>query len=391
MNLLEIIKNPASFLFRDEKRETRNEISLPIQDTNTNKTSPISFNLISDWKGFTDAVKTADFHWILRGKTGILIKFVLPIVILIFLVQNFYMQKPVTSIVTPPKIEDLGDNLQKPAFINQNYIFATQNEEKFYLYSPNSNKAVTFGVRGISLEEMATPEIANGGFIRISEDSYFYIKQVTQNDSYSYGLFFYKLEKVKNTLTGKIEEKITDKIVNDVLIDGNMNYIFSKAVDGNLIVSADSDLLFLYVINENGDLIFSKKDFEIGSKFFTYYKGEIYFVRSKDGENYIVRLNSNLQEIFSQKLLQENVASFFVVNSDRFLIAYEKPSETSFYEVEMRDGNGKIIFKFIPQESENKLTSLKNIYFEPKNNNVFLFGGGIAKLFTVKGKELWIN
>ncbi len=401
MNLLEIIKNPSKFIYGDKNLKPKAESEIPVTEIPDSTTSKsVVDNFISDWKGFEEAIKNADFHWILRGKTGFLIKYALPFVVIVFLVQNFYMQKPVTSIVTPPKIEDPGDNLQKPAFINQNYIFATQNEEKFYLYSPNSNKAVTFGVRGISLEEVLLPT-GSESIIRMDADSYFYTKQeAVYENQLRLILYFHKIVREEDKLTGKIVERIIDKKVelkdnlgNPKFFDLEQKLHFvEKTVEGNLVIySGIYNEPFFYVINNEGDVVYSKFEFPEGARRATYLNKELYFINHLYNEDtFLVKLNSNNEEVFSLQL-KFLPATFQIINSDRFLLAYEKPSNTSFYEIEMRDGNGQTIFRFVPEESENKITSLKNIYFEPKNNNVFLFGGGIAKLFTVTGKELWIN
>lgn len=367
------------------------------QNTDEGKQT-LKSSLISDFKGFLVAVESKDWGWVFRGKTGLFLKISIPVLIILLIISSFIPKQNDTTVVVKPTPVDLGDVLDKPKFVNSNYITSTLSDGKFLVYSKDAGVVNEFGVRGILLYSSGV-DSSYSYFYPINKKSYLFIKDSKLD------LLSVVKEPVKNKYPvtyEDVEYRVT--IIPNIespsqLIDLHKNYdnTFSFTYNNTF-----------YVYSNLGELI---KQFTVNDSFIkpTYYGGEIYYIKKVVQKNiieeatptvqnssesflyYLIKLNTNNEEIYSQLLGNNPISKLVVVNEDRFLLIYEKPSEKSFFNIQMRDSGERTIFNIVPKETDVKITKIDSAYFSANDNTVFIMGNGVSKLFNLNGEQLWIN
>ncbi len=407
-NFFEIIKNPAKYIWKDgnssspatPKEASPEPKKMSLASAGDKNSSPATFLL--------GVLKTLN-----KGKTGIIFKVLLAIILISSLIISFYSPKNTPTVEKPP-VEDPGDSLTLPEFKNVNYISASIDlDGKYLLYSPKLNQINKFGVRGILLDS-----------IKASKDFSFYfpIEYVKYSPvielKYNEPVF----DTPKRYLTSlKINPK-DGKLILDYLSKNPYEESFNKTAyfytPNKLVllenISSYADLENLHKTAE-GLLTFTFKnkfyvlDYKEGKVIkeyaikdsatsqYTYYNGEVYFLRRKtlvDKKDYtyeLVKNNKDDKEIYSLFLGKTKPHKFQVLSQNRFMIVYEYPSKRSFFKIEIIDEeNNKLLTIFLKEEGD-RLLKLNNAYYNDADKNVLLLGNGIAKLFDSSGNQLWMH
>jgi hypothetical protein len=314
---------------------------------------------------------------------------------------NSLLNKPAQVVTKEPPVVDKGDLLEKPDFLRVDYLSGVKGNGTYLLYSKKLESIKEFGVRGIALNDFPT-ESSYSYYFPLNEDEHLYLDG---------GVF--KLNYLKTVIEkkfGKSIEVTTNEVA--VLMEGVESYKdlidIHKTAEGFIAFTFNNVFL---VFDDDGNLLKSYPIKEKSAFLYTYFDGEIYYVlaptsepltenssstttalnSSSIGEYVLVKLNRNEQEIYRQNLGSTKVQRIYILNSDRFLILYQKPSRQSFFFVQMRDSDKRTVFGFVPEEVDQKLIKVDHLYFTPENNTVLMVGGGVGKLFTASGKQLWIN
>ena len=379
----------------DSSRSFSNSINIP----------STSENIVIVSKGFLTALKSKDWGWLLQGKTGIFLKISVPLLILLYSIFLFIPKKEnVPAPVIPDKI-DLGDILERPKFVSSNYLNGSFSEGKFLVYSKDAGLVNEFGVRGILL---SSTELKNeyAYYYPLSKNSYVYL------DKGILYLNYKKTVQIPKSYPIKYKEVEESVLLLGGILDSSKIVNFHKNYEDDFGFVLDDTF---YVYNSAGELL-TKYSLQSGMSNFTYYRGEIYFIRSlnvfeqssvteesssKEGslntnqpsstKYFLVKLNKNNEEVYSQELGDKKVQQISIISDNRFLILFESPSDNSFYNIQMRDSGKRIIFNVTPVEEEVKITKVNNFYFSSIDNTIFLQGNGVAKLFNLNGEQLWIN
>lgn len=362
MNFLEIIKNPAKFIFDRKKPKPINTPEEIAEGVNTISDVP---KPIKDWL------------WIFRGRTGLFIKIAVPVLIVLSLIQPFFI-KDNTGPIAPPPVTDTGDTLTTPDFVSTDYSSASFFDGKYLLFTPKLKEFHKVGTRGVVLDKALQAEHEILLPIAINPDSYVYIK----NDE----LIIYVGKFVYNEITRE-----------DEFIENS--YTIAKGINNtdeiiNLHLTSDKRIAYsrnnvFHVFNLEGKRLLELPVKEGYS--YTYFEGSTYYVRPEDKNYFLVRLNSSNQEVYSQNLNTLRPHTISIVNDDRFLVVYESPGEESFFVVEMRDLGNRTIFKFTPREKEEKLTRVERAIYNQEDTTTLLQGSNLAKLFNTSGSQLWIR
>ncbi len=418
MSFVEFIKNPSVYIWGYlDKKKSNNTNSISSSPSSTPSVNNESYNsepsvqpvgtnildtLISDFKGFLSAVESKDWRWLLRGKTGLFLKLALPVILVFYILSLIITPKPISIPKNNnPSVIDPGDTLTKPKFKSSNYINGAFSNGRFMLYSPDAAKINEFGLRGILLNTFDTDR-ANNYYYALNKESFLFIKNGQLL------LRYFKLVEITNVYPRRTE-KVEDFIP---IIDSISDYKEIK----NLQITYDNNFCFildnkLLVYNLAGEKV-KEYDLKPNTISPTFYGGEVYYVKEvpsdeavvsdststnsvKTAESkstfYLIRLNKNDEEVYSQNLGTLRVQKISVVNEDRYLVLIERPSENSFFNIQMRDSGKRTIFNVQPNEKDVKVTLVNNLYFNSEDNTIFMQGNGVAKLFNLNGEQLWIN
>lgn len=362
MDFLEVIKNPAKFIF------------------NRNKLQPSTFGEEGK-EGVTSISNTPkpkkDWLWIFKGRTGLFIKISVPVLIVLSLIQPFFV-KDNTGPIAPPPVIDTGDALNTPDFVSTEYSSSAFFDGKYLLYTPKFKESHKVGTRGLVLDKSTQAERNVLLPIAINTDSYVYLENgelVIYVSKILYNEQTRKDEFVENNYTIASDINSTDEIINlHLTSDNHVAYLRNNV---------------FYVFNLEGNRLLELPVREGYS--YTYFDGSTYYVRPENENYYLVRLNSSNQEVYSQNLNTLRPHTITIVNGDRFLVVYESPGEKSFFVVEMRDIGNRTIFKFTPDEKEDKLTKVERAIYNQEDTTTLLQGSNLAKLFNTSGSQLWIR
>jgi len=409
MGFKEFIKNPGGTIwkFLDQKKSEAETSQRPEEKEGgislADALEPKSVvRKKSSTFGFINSLSKLDWGWVLRGKTGLFLKIVIPLLVVISIVQPFITPRWYRPIDKPPEV-DPGDPLQKPDFEAVNYINAVENDNNFLIYSSNLRRINEFGVRGIVLDSLPTRILYNFHF-PLSKNSFLYLKDNKL-------LLYYKEQVINEKKESQLVDRevtIADNIgsieeVQNLHKTADNNFAFTLSI--NIPIDEESDEILkttkvFYVYDLKGNLIKEVEITDTVSSIYTYYGGEVYFVRfrpditpdMRDDVRYsLVKLNSNDEEIYSQNLGEYRPHKVNILNENRFLVLFEIPSENSFFYVKMIDTVGNVLFQFTPKEEVQKITTVNSIAFDGLDNYVLLVGSGVAKLFDTKGTQLWIR
>lgn len=366
MEFKEIIKNPAKFIF-----------SLLDKKVDSPQTLNIDSGGINSLSDSQKTIKKVDWFWLLRGKTGIFLKIGVPVLIVLSLIQPFF-EKNSTDSIAPPPASNTGDILQTPDFVSSEYSSASLKDSKFVLFTPKSKEIHRVGNRGTVLDKIGTEELEILLPLAINQNSYIYLK--------------------KGDLKLHLAEMVFDEEKSKLVLVEN-DYTLSTGINSkdeilNLHLTSDAKIAYnrnnqFFVFDLQGKKV---QNLPVSEGYaYTYYEDSTYFIRPEANIYSLVRLNSTNQEVYKQDLGDLKPHAISIISKDRFLIVYESPSENSFFLVEMRDTGSRTIFKYVPKESNEKLTKISAVLFNADDNTVLLLGSKLAKLFNTSGSQLWIR
>lgn len=397
MSFIQFIKNPSEYIWRNHNFQNTHPIQTTNKDLiNNQENTDIKSPILQKRDTLSKAVTNKDWVWLFRGKTGTFIKISIPLIIILLIISGV-VSKPKTQVVEPPKPIDQGDTLQTPDFESVGYTNASKLGRNFIIFSPILKQANTFGETGVMLS--STPYKQYSFYYPLDEDNYVFFEDNTLKLHYHNE--YYVREYGEDVL--KIEEDDVPMVsdISDIVLIQNLH----KTEEGQIAFTYQNNF---YVFGSLGKLV---DQYEIldpqNTYLYTYYAGEIYYIkRTGDVSSQVSsatkvsgsiikysleKMNNNKEVIYSQDLGENKVQNMFILNDDRFLIVFEEPSDKSFFFVQMRDSDKRTVFGFTPDEEVQKLVKINNLYFTSENNTVLMVGGGIAKLFTSTGKQLWIN
>jgi hypothetical protein len=392
MNFKDLLKNPSEVIWReiDKKRGVKPEhptsqVGLPPKPSEPKDS-------------LSNAITSKDWSWILRGKTGLALKIGIP-TILLFTLINGLVQRPEVKPVESPDVVDTGDTLETPPYQSVNYITAAKSNGKSLLFSPALDSVNEIGVRGLVLSENSVDSSIDYYF-PISNTDYAYIKDGDLK-------MYYRQINIVRKGGRDIEE--VEEADNTILTNINASDLENAHITEEGLFAFSIDSTF-YVYTKKGEEL-EKYDYsqKPNTSLYTYLAGEIYYIDTQasiaitedststanvSSENFmqdLVKLNKNKEEIYRQPLGENPVHRYYVLNSDRFLFVFEEPTEKTFFFIQMRDSAQRNLFGFAPQEEVQKQVRVDLVYFISESNTVFTLGGGVAKLYTNTGKQLWIN
>ncbi|PIR43936.1 hypothetical protein COV24_00035 [candidate division WWE3 bacterium CG10_big_fil_rev_8_21_14_0_10_32_10] len=423
MDFKEFIKNPSKLIWdyidkisgkktqEEEYNSNSSQNKMSLGDAVLPKTSS---NIFSTF------IKK-DWSWLFKGKVGLFLKITIPLILILLIIQPFFIPKNVPVTPTPPVV-DPGDILIKPDFEDMNYINGVENEGTFLIYSPKINQINEFGVRGILLSSIPTPSSDNSFYFPVNKETYLFYTVSTlylhfpyieiQNEGTSQEV---SVKKEKNVpLVDNIEN--LNKITNlHKTAEGNIAFTLKKQVPtevSNEITSGSNSLspspsptvaepesviekvdekMFFYTYSPTGELL---KEYEIpdsSTSDYTYFAGEVFFIRAEGTNHYLVKLNNNNEEIYKQDMGEYMPYKIRIVNSTRFLILFKNPSDSSMFFVKMLDSGNLTVFQFTPKEEVLKMFEVTSFTFEENTKETLLVGSKVAKLFDQTGNQLWIH
>lgn len=399
MNFIQFIKNPAEYIWGKGEKTTNLNQQIPpvdIQNPESSKLENAKESILKKGDTLSSAVLKKDWKWLFRGKTGAFIKVSIPLILILILI-NGIISRPAPQKIDPPKKIDQGDTLKAPDFQSVGYINGAKIGRDFLVYSPTLKETNKFGETGIKLGSLSSQDYSF--YYPLNESSFVYFED-NQLKLY-YRNEYYVKEYGRDVL--KVDEDNVTLLSN--LLLPNLVQNLHKTEEG-LVAFTYKDTF--YVFNPLGENIEEFKILDTKNTYlYTYYNQEIYYVR-KSGDissqvssstqingsviTYsLEKMNVNKEVIYSQDLSDKKVQNLYVLNDDRFLFVFEQPSDRSFFFVQMRDSDKRTVFGFTPDEEVQKMVKIDNVYFASENNTVFMVGGGVAKLFTNTGKQLWIN
>ncbi len=407
MNVFDFIKNPAKYIWGDFKKKEvtiGKEFKRSINSHNRGfvKTKSAYFTLGKDFVG--------SFN---RGKQGTLIKILLAILFILYILNLFVSpQKP--STVEKPPVEDPGDLLKLPDFKNVDYISSSiDSDGKYLVYSSVLNQVNKFGVRGILLDSINT-DFSFRYYFPIQKTFYKEVESlkyevpIFKNNSPKPFLIYLGINKDGSLILKYLLKKEYKKYQDTLYYYIPKEKILFKNISDyrelkNIHKTAQGYVSFIYkntfyVLDPySGSYVKKYNISDSSTSMYTFFNNEIYFLKrtsnvdSNKNAYYLVKYNKYDKEVYSLLLGSLKPHKLYILSANRYLLVYEYPSKYSFFKIELIDSLNNKLLTLIPKEKGDRLLKLNQAYYNDKDKNILLLGGGIVKLFNSSGTQLWMH